>query len=152
VSLGSVDALSEEAKRTCPISLYSVNLDTGMVSLVSKEDALYSFGNMFLWRDEIYHDTSYGYTGIDEDSYRNSSVIKKIDLKTKTSSVYSEDESHIKLFVPKKDRAIMQLRDGYYLVSLETGMKDYIGKPQIMSHGANELMQEMVTEIIGLVE
>ncbi|TXH05368.1 MAG: hypothetical protein E6R05_02225 [Candidatus Moraniibacteriota bacterium] len=152
ISSGSVDELSDEAKATCPMSLYSVNLDTGVISLISKEDAMYSFGNMFLWRDEIYHNTSYGYTNINEDSYRNSSVIKKIDLKTRTSSMYSEDESHVKLFIPKKDRAIMQLKDGYYIVSLETGAKDYIGKPHIMSHGANELKKEIVTEITGLVE
>lgn len=152
MSEGSVEALSDEYKRTCPIMLYLVNLDTGVVSLVSKEQAMYSFSNMFLWEDEIYHNTSYGYTNVDADTHRSTSVIRKIDLKTKASTTYSEDESHINLPIPKKDRAIMQLEDGYYLVSLETGVKDYIGKPEILVHGANELKNEIVSQIIGLVE
>lgn len=151
VSSGSVEEVSEENKKLIDLELFKINLDDGEVSSFVKEKALSSFRNLFFNGSHVYFESTYGLAEINSDSFRNSSVIKKVNFDTGKNRLYSDDESHIWLFVPEKNALILEEDKKMYYVNLEDDKRDLIGDVTINVAGANKLNNEYIRNVEGLV-
>lgn len=151
VSSGSVEEVSEENKKLIDLELFKINLDDGEVFSFVKEKSLSSFRNLFFNGSHIYFESTYGLAEINSDSFRNSSVIKKVNFDTGKNKLYSDDESHIWLFVPEKNALILEEDKKMYYVNLEDDKRDLIGDVTINVAGANKLNNEYIRNVEGLV-
>jgi hypothetical protein len=88
---------------------------------------------------------------MEKNSFRNSSVIKKINLEKNKSVLYSDDESHIKLFIPEKSAFLLEKNKQLFYTYSKKDKRDFIGNAYTMVAKANQTGIEYVTDIIGLV-
>lgn len=150
VSAGQAENTTESKKITS-LELYKIDLATGKISLFAREKALASFRNMFFNGKSVYYEATYGLANITDDSFRNQSVIKKTDLATEKNSLFSDDESHIQLFIPEENAMIMEYDKEMFYTELESGKQERFGDAHTPVNGANKTGVEYITRINGLV-
>lgn len=149
VSSGSLDEIPLERKKFCTFKLARIDLKSGAVDTVTKEEAVASFRNLFLDGNDVYYEITDGFKAIDDDTYRNSSIVKKVDIYTGKSVVYSEDQSHILLIFPNEKKIILEKDNKAYIVSLADQSREYIGETHVPVLGANTLGEEYIYEFQG---
>jgi hypothetical protein len=151
VSSGQISGVSDQNKILQNIELHKINLETGKISLVIKEKALGSFRSLLFDGENIYYESTYELVDMERNSFRNSSVIKKINLEKNKSILYSDDESHIKLFIPERSAFLLENNKQLFYTYLKKDERDLIGNVYTIVAKANQTGIEYTTDIIGLV-
>lgn len=151
VSAGNVNEVSKEDKKSCLFEMYSVDLQTKETILLAREEAIDAFRNMFFDGNYVYYETTYNLIGINSDAFRNESVVRRVNLENKFVESYSEDESHIYMFIPKNKAFVLEDDKKIFLVYPYENRKEYIGESPIRVALSNKTGVEYIVEISKLV-